>query len=395
MADIFISYSKKDVDQARLIAALLEAQGYSVWWDTSLVAGDQFRTLIMKELVAAKAVIVLWTENSITSDWVRAEANRAHSDGKLVPFKASVLPCSKIPLPFTELHTSNSSNKEAILTAVKLQLSKPSENHVISYDSTTATLTLPKVTRGHVLFWVGVTGSALVLVKEQDDVIKLSNLARWFINHASEVMHCIWNDVGSLIGISVPEYFSDIITFIFFYTMMIVGSLALSGWKVNKIVFLTKYTWLYIVILFIIFNFSGQLIGGGWVQVYESRTFLFSGVFASITLGIFASIDLPKTLGENMYTLLNIIMIGIISFMNFSFVDRSLVMLVATQGAASSIFVTLCVSLALLPLCVVPTEILFKRLSFVFVAVSIILSLSEVSKLVEHFSTIAATFEVR
>jgi len=30
VADIFISYSKKDADQARLIAALLEAQGYSV-----------------------------------------------------------------------------------------------------------------------------------------------------------------------------------------------------------------------------------------------------------------------------------------------------------------------------------------------------------------------------
>jgi len=43
VADIFISYSKKDADTARVIAALLEAQGYSVWWDTSLETGDEFR----------------------------------------------------------------------------------------------------------------------------------------------------------------------------------------------------------------------------------------------------------------------------------------------------------------------------------------------------------------
>jgi hypothetical protein len=31
MADIFISYAKEDQSQARLLAALLEAQGYTVW----------------------------------------------------------------------------------------------------------------------------------------------------------------------------------------------------------------------------------------------------------------------------------------------------------------------------------------------------------------------------
>jgi hypothetical protein len=35
MADIFISYSKNDHDQARMLAAFLEAEGYSVWWDTN------------------------------------------------------------------------------------------------------------------------------------------------------------------------------------------------------------------------------------------------------------------------------------------------------------------------------------------------------------------------
>jgi hypothetical protein len=40
MADIFISYSSEDRDQARILAAFLEAEGYSVWWDTGVIPSD-------------------------------------------------------------------------------------------------------------------------------------------------------------------------------------------------------------------------------------------------------------------------------------------------------------------------------------------------------------------
>ena len=39
----------------------------------------------MKQLVSARAVIAIWTPNSIKSDWVRAEAGAAKKDGKLIP----------------------------------------------------------------------------------------------------------------------------------------------------------------------------------------------------------------------------------------------------------------------------------------------------------------------
>ena len=91
MADIFISYSKKDHEEARLLAAYLEAEGFSVWWDTSLKSGEQFRKVIMTELGRARAAIVIWTENSIESDWVQSEAGRAHADRKLIPVKSKSL----------------------------------------------------------------------------------------------------------------------------------------------------------------------------------------------------------------------------------------------------------------------------------------------------------------
>ena len=79
MADIFVSYAKTDRPLASKLVAMLEAEGWSVWWDTSLGAADLYRDEIMKQLVSARAVIAIWTPNSIKSDWVRAEAGDAKS----------------------------------------------------------------------------------------------------------------------------------------------------------------------------------------------------------------------------------------------------------------------------------------------------------------------------
>jgi hypothetical protein len=89
MADIFSSHSKSDRDHALKLSAFLEAEGWSLWWDKGLNAADAYRDVIMRELTAARAVISIWTETSIKSDWVRASRTRqgrrqAHSrqDGK-------------------------------------------------------------------------------------------------------------------------------------------------------------------------------------------------------------------------------------------------------------------------------------------------------------------------
>jgi hypothetical protein len=74
MADIFVSYAKADRPLALKLAAMLEAKGWKVWWDTSLTIGDDFRNEIMTELGRARAVIVIWTDASIKSDWVLSRA---------------------------------------------------------------------------------------------------------------------------------------------------------------------------------------------------------------------------------------------------------------------------------------------------------------------------------
>jgi len=107
MADIFVSYAKTDRSLASKLVAMLEAEGWKVWWDTSLTIGDDFRNEIMTELGRARAVIVIWTDASIKSDWVRSEAGRAQADRKLIPVKLAHLNYKDLPPPFDVLHTEN------------------------------------------------------------------------------------------------------------------------------------------------------------------------------------------------------------------------------------------------------------------------------------------------
>jgi TIR domain-containing protein len=94
---------------------MLEAEGWTTWWDTSLTIGDDFRNEIMTELGRARAVIVIWTDTSIKSDWVRSEAGRAQ--GRLIPVKLPHLEYEDLPPPFDVLHTENVGEENKIRAA--------------------------------------------------------------------------------------------------------------------------------------------------------------------------------------------------------------------------------------------------------------------------------------
>lgn len=97
MADIFISYANEDIEIAIKLASALEAQGWSVWWDRKIIAGASFDQVIEYELETAKSIIVLWSENSISSEWVKNEAAVAVERGVLVP---AMIDNVKLPLEF-------------------------------------------------------------------------------------------------------------------------------------------------------------------------------------------------------------------------------------------------------------------------------------------------------
>ncbi|NVN90237.1 MAG: TIR domain-containing protein [Desulfuromonadales bacterium] len=104
MSDVFISYSSEDRERARTLAASLQRRGWSVWWDRKIVPGQSFDLVIERELETAKCAVVLWSEQSITSDWVKNEAASAAERGILVP---ALIDSVKIPLEFRRKQTAD------------------------------------------------------------------------------------------------------------------------------------------------------------------------------------------------------------------------------------------------------------------------------------------------
>ena len=91
MADIFISYKREDRPRIAPLAQALEAQGYTVWWDLDLIAGQRWDKTIRAELAVAKCVIVAWTHQSVAEDqsyvseYVELEAGEGHRRAVLLP----------------------------------------------------------------------------------------------------------------------------------------------------------------------------------------------------------------------------------------------------------------------------------------------------------------------
>lgn len=181
MADVFISYNQADRDLVRLTAAFLEASGFSVWWDTSLLAGDDFQLKILDEVAKARAVIVIWTPNSVKSTWVRSEAGRAQSDHKLLPLKAAGVTYDEIPPPFNLLHTEDASNRDAVLLSVKAQMGKPAPAPV-----------LVKKARYEVLSWIGVIGATITLTANLRGTMQLAQYVRTAVEHWDAIVTSIW-----------------------------------------------------------------------------------------------------------------------------------------------------------------------------------------------------------
>jgi WD40 repeat protein len=119
MADIFISYSKQDQQIAQELARYFEREGYAVWWDTQLIGGETYRGAIDQQLDKARAVVVIWTPNSIKSEWVISEAEHAAMNNILVPVRVADLPPAAIPKPFTQRQTELVDNRKAIMAAIK------------------------------------------------------------------------------------------------------------------------------------------------------------------------------------------------------------------------------------------------------------------------------------
>lgn len=102
MASVFLSYDREDAARAKSVAQVLENAGHSVWWDRHITGGAQYAKEIEQALARADAVVVLWSERSVESAWVKDEAAAGRDSGRLVPVRLDSTPP---PLGFRQYQT--------------------------------------------------------------------------------------------------------------------------------------------------------------------------------------------------------------------------------------------------------------------------------------------------
>jgi TIR domain len=117
--DVFISYSKLDREEAARLAADLQWRGLDVWWDTNLYASQHYPSVILQGLDQSKIAIVIWSTNSVKSDWVRNEANKAHLTRKLIPTYLPPFDLKDIPLGLDELHTLDVNQRYPLYAVIR------------------------------------------------------------------------------------------------------------------------------------------------------------------------------------------------------------------------------------------------------------------------------------
>jgi hypothetical protein len=107
MSEVFVSYKREDEARVSALVQALERHGLAVWWDRGVVAGENWRARIQRELEEAGAVVVVWTDRTVGAQgrFVQEEAATAYRDGKIVPVQldAVVLPHSFAHLPTIDL----------------------------------------------------------------------------------------------------------------------------------------------------------------------------------------------------------------------------------------------------------------------------------------------------
>jgi hypothetical protein len=102
--DIFVSYSHEDRERVRGFVGALVEQGWRVFWDRRIPAGESWRSYIGVPLGKAPIVIVCWSNHSIESEWVQQEADHAHRRRALLPVMIdAVVP----PLGLAHIHAAD------------------------------------------------------------------------------------------------------------------------------------------------------------------------------------------------------------------------------------------------------------------------------------------------
>ena len=130
LGKIFISYSWADKPFVRNLANRLEQNGYSIWLDEKeLVPGDKISSKIADAIDDSRVVVIVITENSINSKWLKYELDLAISimiekEIRIIPIlKGNIeLPNQIKNLVYADFRQKSRHGYESLLNALKEEI---------------------------------------------------------------------------------------------------------------------------------------------------------------------------------------------------------------------------------------------------------------------------------
>ena len=134
MADIFLSYARENSEVAKRLSESLENIGWSVWWDWQVPPGQTWSGMIEQSLTSMRCMVVLWSTDSIDSEWVKEIAGKGRAQCKLI---AALIDDVKPPIGFPAIQPANLIGWDGtqdfpgfgnLIDALEAQLGKPVKN---------------------------------------------------------------------------------------------------------------------------------------------------------------------------------------------------------------------------------------------------------------------------
>ena len=99
-----MSYASEDRERVRPIVEGLVEHGWSVWWDRRIPPGMTWPEMLEQALADTKAMVVVWTEASVSSKWVKIETSEGEDSSALVPVSLDRV---KPPLQFRLIQSAD------------------------------------------------------------------------------------------------------------------------------------------------------------------------------------------------------------------------------------------------------------------------------------------------
>jgi len=159
MAQVFISYSRKDLSFVDKLAADLKNAGVDVWYDVSGIGGgSRWRSEIENALRSSQYVIVVLSPDAVTSEWVEREILfSSNLKRKIIPlmYRLCELPLNYVNLNYIDVQGDN------------YQREFPNLLRALAFDPKTAALLAAKVKKPSFLltpkYFVSIIGVIVVI----------------------------------------------------------------------------------------------------------------------------------------------------------------------------------------------------------------------------------------